>query len=93
MYRKISLLFSLSTLVVISADAQITTWKLGGDGLQWVSNDTAQVMVDFESVPGAIQPVYIQPGQNIIQLAENWCFRPAAGELHFARGEFPRVWK
>ena len=93
MYRKISLLFSLSTLVGVSADAQITTWKLGGDGLQWVSNDTAQVMVDFESVPGAIQPVYIQPGQNIIQLAENWFFRRAPRELHFARGEFPRVWK
>jgi len=74
-------------------NAQITTWKLGGSGLAWVGSDTAKVMIDFATTAGAIQPQYIEPGQNIIQLAEGWVFRRSPRELTFANGEVPRVWK
>ena len=84
---------SLCLLGAATGHAQITTWKLGGDGLDWVGNDTTRVMIDFTSVEGAIQPKYVEAGQNIIQLAENWFFRRAPRELDFARGESPRIWK
>ena len=93
MFSRIGLLLCLSTLGAGSANAQITTWKLGGSGLEWVGSDTARVMIDFASAPGAIQPRYIQAGENIVQLADDWFFRRAPRELDFARGEFPRVWK
>ncbi len=93
MRGKIYKLMCLGMLGTGIGDAQITTWQLGGDGLNWAESDTARVMIDFETAAGSIQPKYIAAGQNIIQLAENWVFRRAPRELDFALGEFPRVWK
>jgi hypothetical protein len=75
------------------ADAQVGIWKLGGSGLDWSQNDTTNAMIDFDAVPGAIQPIYIEAGQNIIQLVEGWRFRRLPRELGFVNGEWPRVWK
>ena len=46
--------------------AQLSSWKLGGSGLPWSQQDTVRIMLDAESVPGSIQPVYIEPETNII---------------------------
>lgn len=93
MSSKIYGLICLGMLGAGIGNAQITTWQLGGDGLNWAESDTARVMIDFETATGSIQPKYIKAGQNIIQMAENWVFRRAPRELDFALGEFPRVWK
>ena len=89
----IRICLSLSLLGTGVGNAQITTWQLGGSGLDWVGNDTTRVMIDFAASAGSIQPQYIEAGQNIIQLADDWFFRRAPRELNFARGESPRIWK
>ena len=89
----IRICLSLSLLGTGVCNAQITTWQLGGSGLDWVGNDTTRVMIDFAASAGSIQPQYIEAGQNIIQLADDWFFRRAPRELNFARGESPRIWK
>jgi hypothetical protein len=88
----IRICLSLSLLGTGIGNAQITTWKLGGNSFDWVGNDTTRVMIDFTTA-GSIQPQYVEAGQNIIQLAEDWFFRRAPRELNFARGESPRIWK
>ncbi len=93
MVSKIGLSLCMGIMGAGVGGAQITTWQLGGDGLDWAGNDTSRVMIDFASAEGAIQPRYIQSGENIVQLAEGWFFRRAPRELDFARGESPRVWK
>ena len=87
----IRICLSLSLLGTGVGNAQITTWQLGGSGLDWVGNDTTRVMIDFAASAGSIQPQYIEAGQNIIQLADDWFFRRAPRELNFARGESPRI--
>jgi hypothetical protein len=51
--------------------AQITAWQLGG-GQPWTGRDTVSVMIDFAKIDGAIQPIRIEPGTNIITLLDNW---------------------
>jgi hypothetical protein len=74
-------------------DAQLNVWKLGGSGSAWSGLDTVRVMVDVDSAPGAIQPVYVEPGTNIISLLENWSFLRQPKELGYIDGERPRIWK
>lgn len=73
--------------------AQLTVWKLGGSGVPWVGQDTVRVMVDLESEPGTLQPVYVEPGTNIISLLNNWSFLRQPKELGYIDGERPRIWK
>ncbi len=73
--------------------AQLSSWKLGGSGLPWSQQDTVRIMLDAESVPGSIQPVYIEPKTNIISLLENWSFLRQPKELGYVDGERPRIWK
>ena len=80
-------------LFAASAPAQVSTWQLGGDGLQWSANDTVNVLVDFDSTPGAIRPVYIDPDRNIIQLLDDWSNFRQPKELGYIDGERPRIWR
>ena len=73
--------------------AQDGVWKLGGDGLPWAAGDTTRVMIDVDSAPGSIQPVYIQDGQNIIDLLDNWSTFRLPKDLGHVNGERPRIWK
>ena len=44
---------------------KISTWQLGGsDGLSWSESDSVRIFIDFDSVPGAIQPIYLTSAQN-----------------------------
>ena len=58
-------------LLTSAAEAQVTTWQLGGDQ-PWAGRDTVSIMIDFASVDGAIQPIRIEPSTNIISLLDNW---------------------
>ena len=72
--------------------AQITAWQLGG-GQPWTGRDTVSVMIDFAKIDGAIQPIRIEPGTNIITLLDNWTTFRQPSELGYIDGERARIWK
>ena len=85
----LALLFTASIV-----HAQVDKWQLGGSGLAWDQHDSLQVLVDLAGAPGSIQPHYLQPDQNVIQLLENWEFWrvPALYNLGYVDGQKPRFW-
>ena len=88
-------LLALALLIATStAYAQIEKWQLGGSGQAWDQRDSLLVLIDFEGAPGAIQPLYLQPDQNVIQLLDNWEFwrEPSNYNLGYVDGQKPRFW-
>ena len=79
-------------LAVAPGHAQVAKWQLGGSGAAWDQRDSLQVLVDFAD--GAIQPLYLQPDQNVIHLLENWEFwrDPSLHNLGYVDGQKPRFW-
>ena len=77
---------------VVPSYAQVAKWQLGGSGMAWDQRDSLQVLVDFAD--GAIQPLYLQPHQNVIHLLENWEFwrEPSLHNLGYVNGQKPRFW-
>ena len=90
--RNFWLAVSIGLLVPTAPNAEVTTWQLGGSQ-PWVGQDTVSIMIDFERVPGAIQPVLVEPGVNIISLLNNWTTFRQPKELGYIDGERPRIWK
>ncbi len=76
-----------------ASGAQRHSWQIGGAGLAWSENDSAVVLIDFDSVPGAIQPVYIDPNQSLLALFTGWEPLKEPRELSYVEGETPRAWK
>ena len=79
-------------LAVAPSHAQVAKWQLGGSGAAWDQRDSLQVLVDFAD--GAIQPLYLQPDQNVIHLLDNWQFwrDPTLHNLGYVDGQKPRFW-
>ena len=69
--RGLVLFTVIALLAQTAAQAQITTWQLGGSQ-PWAGRDTVSIMIDFTRVDGAIQPIRIEPRTNIISLLDNW---------------------
>lgn len=90
--RSFWLTVSVGLLVPTAPNAEVTTWQLGGSQ-PWADQDTVSIMIDFERVPGAIQPVLVEPGVNIISLLNNWTTFRQPKELGYIDGERPRIWK
>ena len=90
--RSFGLAVSIGLLAPIALKAEVTTWQLGGSQ-PWAGQDTVSIMIDFERVPGAIQPVRVKPGVNIISLLDNWTTFRQPKELGYIDGERPRIWK
>ena len=84
--------FALGLLAPAVLTAEVTTWQLGGSQ-PWAGQDTVSIMIDFERVPGAIQPVRVDPSVNIISLLDNWTTFRQPKELGYIDGERPRIWK
>ena len=85
--------WSLILIIAIApSHAQVAKWQLGGSGAAWDQRDSLQVLVDFAD--GAIQPLYLQPDQNVIHLLENWEFwrDPSLHNLGYVDGQKPRFW-
>jgi len=55
-----------------AGSAQRQHWQIGGAGLAWSAGDSSGVLVDFDSAPGAIQPVYIEPAPSLFSLFSGW---------------------
>ena len=90
--RSFGLAVSIGLLAPIALKAEVTTWQLGGSQ-PWAGQDTVSIMIDFERVLGAIQPVRVEPGVNIISLLNNWTTFRQPKELGYIDGERPRIWK
>ena len=90
--RSFWLAVSVGLLAPTPPNAEVTTWQLGGSQ-PWAGQDTVSIMIDFERVPGAIQPVLVEPGVNIISLLNNWTTFRQPKELGYIDGERPRIWK
>ena len=57
----------LMTLLFPAASrAQIDVWHLGKGGLSWASQ--AEKQIGALDVDGALQPLELQPGENLIEL-------------------------
>ena len=90
--RSFALILGIGFLAPTILKAEVTTWQLGGSR-PWAGQDTVSIMIDFERVPGAIQPVRVEPGVNIISLLDNWTTFRQPKELGYIDGERPRIWK
>ena len=90
--RSFWLAVSVGLLAPTAPNAEVTTWQLGGSQ-PWAGQDTVSIMIDFERVPGAIQPVLVEPDVNIISLLNNWTTFRQPKELGYIDGERPRIWK
>ena len=76
------------------SSAQISNWQLGGSGVAWDQTDSLQVLVDFDSAPGAIQPTYFTLDETVFSHIDNWAFFRDPSDLVFdyLDGEIPRMW-
>ena len=83
---------ALGLLAPAVLTAEVTTWQLGGSQ-PWAGQDTVSIMIDFDRVSGAIQPVRVDPSVNIISLLDNWTTFRQPKELGYIDGERPRIWK
>ena len=90
--RSFAFTVAIALLAPITLKAEVTTWQLGGSQ-PWAGQDTVSIMIDFERVPGAIQPVRVERGVNIISLLSNWTTFRQPKELGYIDGERPRIWK
>ena len=90
--RSFALILGIGFLAPAVLKAEVTTWQLGGSQ-PWAGQDTVSIMIDFERVLGAIQPVRVEPGVNIISLLDNWTTFRQPKELGYIDGERPRIWK
>ena len=74
--------------------AQISTWQLGGSGgLAWSASDSIRIFIDLDSVPGAIQPIYLTSAQTVFSHLDNWSPWKFPRELGYVDGQRPRAWK
>lgn len=82
-------------LIAAPAMAEISIWKLGGSGLEWSENDTTRLFIDFDGVPGGIQPIYLTTDRTIFSHLDKWAFWRTPGDrmIDFAEGEMPRMWR
>lgn len=89
-----SYLLAIFLLFATQIQAQDPIWQLGGSGGAWSERDSLQVLVDFDSAPGSIQPTYLMPDKNVLHLLENWQFWrvPSDYDLGYEDGQKPRFW-
>ncbi len=73
------------------SDAQIEVWHIGKGGLTWVSQ--AETQIGALDVDGALQPLKLQTGENLIQLLRASGQRFLNGQPRdFTLGGQPRAW-
>ena len=92
MRRIVAILSPLLLPGVLSG--QISTWQLGGSGgLAWSASDSIRIFIDLDSVPGAIQPIYLTSTQTVFSHLDNWSPWKFPRELGYVDGQRPRAWK
>ena len=89
---KWSILIALA-LSTAPATAQISLWKMGGQGLAWSQNDSSEVFIDFQTFPGSIAPTYFDGEENILSKLPFWSPFKFPTDLGYEDGLIPRVWR
>ena len=89
---KWSILIALA-LTTAPAAAQISLWKLGGQGLAWSRSDSSEVFIDFQTFPGSIAPTYFNGEENILSKLPFWSPFKFPTDLGYEDGLIPRVWR
>ena len=73
------------------SDAQVETWHIGKGGLTW--NSQAHTQIGALDVDGALQPLELQPGENLIELLRSSGQKFLNGQpTNFILGGQPRTW-
>ena len=73
------------------SDAQVEVWRIGKGGLTWVSQ--AETQIGALDVGGALQPLELQAGENLIELLRASGQRFLNGQPRdFTLGGQPRAW-
>ena len=86
----------VGTLLVVlgglaPSDAQVEVWHIGKGGLSWVSQ--AETQIGALDVDGALQPLQLQVGENLIELLRASGQRFLNGQPRdFILGGQPRAW-
>lgn len=75
------------------AGAQVSLWRLGGEGLAWSQNDSSEVFIDFATFPGAMAPIYFDGEENILSKLSFWSPFKFPTDLGYEDGLIPRVWR
>jgi hypothetical protein len=92
--KKIGAVLCLSLVFGQGGQAQVGVWQLGGNsGTEWVAGDSTSVLVDFDSAPGAIQPVFLDSNRTVYSYLENWSPNKVPRDLGFVNGERERAWR
>ena len=86
-------IWMLILLVVSEAVAEVTVWRIGGRGGDaWSDWTSFNAVTDDEASPGAIQPLELDPEENVLLQLEPWARwrRPRLAEW---RPGSPRIWR
>ena len=86
-------MIALWVVFIGTADAEIVTWKIGGSGVSWSESDSANVLVEYQSVTNSIRPLMIHSDTTVFAFLDNWSPKRDPDELGFVDGERPRAWK
>ncbi len=85
--------FATLLLLVVQSQAQIGVFKLGGSARAWSASDSNEVLIDFETFPGSIAPVYFDGQENIFNKLSSWSPFKFPTDLGYEDGMIPRVWR
>ena len=75
------------------ATAEVRLFRLGGEGGQaWRDRTDLNVMVDLAATPGALQPLELDPDENVVPRLGPWVLYKQPNE-HTYRDGIPRLWR
>ena len=94
MKRTLSVLVALVLFASPDESAsQLIELRLGGDeGRSWAGETALNVMVDTTSIPGSIQPLYLDPEVNVVTQIGPWYRFREPVELEYRPGQ-PHAWR
>ena len=74
-------------------DAQLNIWQIGGSGPEWSESDTLDILIDFETVSTAIQPIYLTADRTVFSHISEFSDYRTPRALGYVNGEWPRSWR
>ena len=78
---------------VDDSGAQLSRWKVGGEGGQaWSEWSGLSIMIDVDSAPSSIQPFELNPDENILSRLSDWARWQEPRDAWWRPG-LPRIWR
>ena len=80
-------------LFVGTANSEIELLRFGGaGGVPWADSTEMNLMIDDSSIPGVMQPLRLQPDQNIVSQLRRWTRYRKPIDYQWRPG-MPRIWR